>query len=83
MFTNKHVIIAGGTSGINLGIASGFAQANANVSVFSRSRDKVDAVARLGELGTVGQQRHRFRGAQRQRTAAARRGIARRNLIAG
>ncbi len=52
MFTNKHVLIAGGTSGINLGIAKGFAGAGAKVSVFSRKQDKVDAaVAALSELG--------------------------------
>lgn len=52
MFDGKHVCVAGGTSGINLGIAEGFARAGASVSVFSRSQDKVDAaVARLAELG--------------------------------
>lgn len=52
MFNDKHVCVAGGTSGINLGIAEGFARAGAKVSVFSRKQDKVDAaVARLGELG--------------------------------
>ena len=50
MFENKHVLVAGGTSGINLGIAKGFAGAGAKVSVFSRKQDKVDAaVAALGE----------------------------------
>ena len=52
MFTSKHVVVAGGTSGINLGIASGFARSGATLSVFSRSREKVDAaVAQLAELG--------------------------------
>jgi NAD(P)-dependent dehydrogenase (short-subunit alcohol dehydrogenase family) len=51
-FSGKHVCIAGGTSGINLGIARGFARAGASVSVFSRSQDKVHAaVAELEELG--------------------------------
>jgi NAD(P)-dependent dehydrogenase (short-subunit alcohol dehydrogenase family) len=51
-FTDKHVLIAGGTSGINFGIAEGFAKARADVSVFSRSQDKVDAaVAKLEEHG--------------------------------
>ena len=50
MFENKHVLVAGGTSGINLGIAKGFAGAGAKVSVFSRKQDKVDAaVAELGD----------------------------------
>ena len=46
------VFVAGGTSGINLGIAKGFAAAGARVAVMSRSQDKVDAaVRRLRELG--------------------------------
>jgi NAD(P)-dependent dehydrogenase (short-subunit alcohol dehydrogenase family) len=52
MFESKHVVVAGGTSGINLGIARGFARAGAAVSVFSRKQDKVDAaVAELAALG--------------------------------
>lgn len=42
-FAGKNVFVAGGTSGINLGIAMGFAAAGASVGVLSRSRDKVDA----------------------------------------
>src|SRR5450631_420528 len=46
------VFVAGGTSGINLGIAKGFAAAGARVAVMSRSQDRVDAaVHRLRELG--------------------------------
>ncbi|MEN0066569.1 MAG: SDR family oxidoreductase [Myxococcota bacterium] len=45
MFEKKHVLVAGGTSGINLGIAKGFAKAGAHLSVFSRSQDKVDVAA--------------------------------------
>ncbi len=41
-FTDKHVFVAGGTSGINLGIAEGFARAGARVAVCSRAQDKVD-----------------------------------------
>jgi NAD(P)-dependent dehydrogenase (short-subunit alcohol dehydrogenase family) len=37
------VFVAGGTSGINLGIAQAFARAGARVAVASRSQDKVDA----------------------------------------
>lgn len=48
-FTDKHVLVAGGTSGINLGIAKGFAKAGAKVSVFSRKQEKVDAA--LPHLG--------------------------------
>jgi len=51
-FADAHVFVAGGTSGINLGIAQAFARAGARVTVLSRSPDKVDAaVAQLRELG--------------------------------
>lgn len=42
-FTGKNVFVAGGTSGINLGIAHAFARAGATVSVASRSPEKVTA----------------------------------------
>ncbi|MFN2260017.1 MAG: SDR family oxidoreductase [Parasphingopyxis sp.] len=42
-FTGKNVMVFGGTSGINLGIAKGFAAAGARLGVASRSQDKVDA----------------------------------------
>jgi NAD(P)-dependent dehydrogenase (short-subunit alcohol dehydrogenase family) len=46
------VFIAGGTSGINLGIAEAFARAGAKVAVMSRDQAKVDsAVHRLRSLG--------------------------------
>jgi NAD(P)-dependent dehydrogenase (short-subunit alcohol dehydrogenase family) len=51
-YSGATVFVAGGTSGINLGIAEGFAAAGARVAVMSRSQDKVEAaVARLRELG--------------------------------
>ncbi|WP_063058651.1 SDR family oxidoreductase [Nocardia sienata] len=51
-FSGTNVFVAGGTSGINLGIAEGFAAAGARVAVMSRSREKIDAaVARLRALG--------------------------------
>jgi NAD(P)-dependent dehydrogenase (short-subunit alcohol dehydrogenase family) len=51
-FSRRHVFVAGGTSGINLGIAEAFARAGARLSVISRSADKVEAaVARLRGLG--------------------------------
>ncbi|MCV6597987.1 MAG: SDR family oxidoreductase [Mangrovicoccus sp.] len=52
-FSGKTVYVVGGTSGINYGIAQGFARAGARVAVASRSQDKVDAaVAGLKELGS-------------------------------
>ncbi len=52
-FNGKCVFVFGGTSGINLGIAKRFASSGANVSVASRSQDKVNAaVAELTELGS-------------------------------
>lgn len=51
-YTGKTVVVFGGTSGINLGIADGFAAAGARVAVASRSKDKVDAaVAHLSRHG--------------------------------
>lgn len=42
-FSGKTVFVSGGTSGINLGVAEGFAGAGARVFVISRSQEKVDA----------------------------------------
>ncbi|MGK0273135.1 MAG: NAD(P)-dependent dehydrogenase (short-subunit alcohol dehydrogenase family) [Cocleimonas sp.] len=42
-FHDKTIFVAGGTSGINLGIAKNFAANGGNVIVMSRSQDKVDA----------------------------------------
>ncbi|MGH6961392.1 MAG: SDR family oxidoreductase [Dongiaceae bacterium] len=51
-YSGKTVFVAGGTSGINLGIAHAFARAGARVAVMSRSQDKVDAaVAELKQHG--------------------------------
>ncbi len=51
-YAHKIVFIAGGTSGINLGIAEAFVRAGAKVAVLSRRQEKVDAaVAQLQALG--------------------------------
>lgn len=51
-FAKQHVFVAGGTSGINLGIAQAFARAGAQVAVMSRSPDKVEqATQSLQALG--------------------------------
>jgi NAD(P)-dependent dehydrogenase (short-subunit alcohol dehydrogenase family) len=52
-YAGKSVFVAGGTSGINFGIAKAFARAGAHVFVMSRSPDKVaDAVAQLQACAT-------------------------------
>jgi NAD(P)-dependent dehydrogenase (short-subunit alcohol dehydrogenase family) len=51
-FSGKHVFVAGGSSGINFGIAQAFAKAGARISLISRSAEKVDAaVAQLASTG--------------------------------
>jgi NAD(P)-dependent dehydrogenase (short-subunit alcohol dehydrogenase family) len=51
-FSRKHVFVAGGSSGINFGIAQAFSKAGARVSLISRSADKVAAaVAQLTSTG--------------------------------
>jgi NAD(P)-dependent dehydrogenase (short-subunit alcohol dehydrogenase family) len=51
-FDDHNMLVVGGTSGINLGIAEAFAEQGANVAVVSRSQDKVDkAIARIGAIG--------------------------------
>jgi NAD(P)-dependent dehydrogenase (short-subunit alcohol dehydrogenase family) len=45
-FTGKTVFVAGGTSGINLGIAEAFAKAGAKLAVVSRSQNRIDEAQR-------------------------------------
>ncbi len=55
-FQGRHVFVAGGSTGINFGIAQGFARAGARLSIISRSADKVNAaVAALQALGSEAQ----------------------------
>ncbi|MDH5859053.1 SDR family oxidoreductase [Lampropedia aestuarii] len=42
-FAGKHLFVAGGSSGINLGIATAFAQSGARVSILSRNPDNIEA----------------------------------------
>lgn len=51
-FDDHNVLVIGGTSGINLGIAEAFAEHGAAVAVASRSQDKVDAA--MDRLATHG-----------------------------
>jgi NAD(P)-dependent dehydrogenase (short-subunit alcohol dehydrogenase family) len=52
-FRGQHVVVFGGTTGINFGIASAFARQGAAVTVVSRRRENIDAA--VGELTAFGQ----------------------------
>ncbi len=54
-YADQHVFVAGGSSGINLGIAKGFAAAGAHVGILSRSQEKIDAALRDIEQAGPGQ----------------------------
>ena len=51
-FKGQTVFVAGGSSGINLGIARAFAQAGAKVAIASRSQERVEGA--VAELKTYG-----------------------------
>ncbi|HQN55314.1 MAG TPA: SDR family NAD(P)-dependent oxidoreductase, partial [Novosphingobium sp.] len=52
LLNGKRAFISGGSSGINLAIAARLASLGAEVGIFSRSRDKIDAaLAQLREDG--------------------------------
>ncbi len=51
-FAGRNVFVAGGSSGINLGIAEAFAEAGATVAILSRSKDKIAAA--VAQLKTYG-----------------------------
>lgn len=46
-FTGKAVFVAGGSTGINFGIAEAFAARGADVAIASRSQDRIDAATRI------------------------------------
>lgn len=46
-YSKQVIFIAGGSSGINLGIAEAFAAAGAHVAILGRSQDKLDAATAL------------------------------------
>jgi len=51
-FSGRHVFVAGGSSGINLGIADAFAARGAKVAIVSRSQERIDgALAQLRRHG--------------------------------
>ncbi len=67
--SGKAVLVFGGTSGINLGIAQAFVDAGAKVGVASRRQDKVDAA--VSALGRPGQHALGFSLDVRQADAVA------------
>ena len=56
-FHGRHVIVFGGTTGINFGIANAFARQGADVTVVSRRRENVDAA-----VNTLSRHGHRVVG---------------------
>lgn len=56
-FMNKHVLVTGGSSGIGLGIALGFARAGAKVTITARTPSRIDSA-----IGLAAEQGLRLRG---------------------
>ena len=73
-YTGANVFVAGGTSGINLGIAEGFAAAGARVAVMSRSAGQ----GGRGRSSTPGPRRRVHRGSGRRARCRGHRRSARR-----
>lgn len=70
LLEGKAAFVAGGTSGINLGIATALAQYGARIAVLSRRQDKVDAA--VGVLTAAGGQAIGFTGDVRDYPAVER-----------
>lgn len=68
-YSGRTVVVIGGTSGINLGVAEMFAQAGAKVAVASRSQEKVDAA--VEQLAATGAQATGFSADVRNPEAVA------------
>ena len=73
-YRGKCIVVIGGTSGINLGIAQAFARQQARVAVASRSREKVEAA--VTSLKAMGAQKARGFSADVRDSEAIGSGIA-------
>jgi NAD(P)-dependent dehydrogenase (short-subunit alcohol dehydrogenase family) len=57
LLAGKVAFVAGASSGINLGVAAGYAEAGARVALISRSAEKIAAMTRSGLLPMCGTSR--------------------------
>lgn len=73
-FKNKNVLVVGGTSGINRGVAERFATAGARVAVVSRTQEKVDDT--VAALKTAGASEARGFAADVREAEAIKQGVA-------